>query len=406
MNAPAEAPLRDVRVLDLSQGIAGGYCTAILRELGASVVKCEPPGGEWTRRLDPIVNGTPALFASVNAGKRSIVIDLKAASGADLMKRAAARADVLVESMRPGVMARLGLAPDVLRDCNPALVHTSITGFGETGPWAGRPAVDVIAQALGGLLAATGARGGDPVRAPLVADLHSGALAAIGTLARLHTVARGGHGGRVDANLVESVMGLQRPSLVAAALTGRRPARLGSDAEYAAPNGAFRALDGHIAVAANLPGRWEAFCGAIDASELAVDPRFEENHDRVVNAEELRDEIERRLATRRVADVVAALEAHDVPCAPVVDIVDAAASEHFAARGRYRRLLTADGGAIDYPAVAPGVGCDDDPAPDFVAEAGEHTEELLSEWGVPDAEIRALIESGAVTAARKEAPAS
>jgi len=403
MTARREAPLRDAEVLDLSQGIAGGYCTAILRELGASVVKCEPPGGEWTRRLDPIVNGTPALFAAVNAGKRSIVIDLKTPAGVTLMKRAAARADVLVESMRPGVMARLGLGPDVLRECNPALVHTSITGFGDSGPWAGKPAVDVIAQALGGLLAATGARGGDPVRAPLVADMHSGALAAIGTLARLHAAARDGRGGRVDANLVESVMGLQRPTLVAAALTGRRPARLGSDAEYAAPNGVFRALDGHVAVAANLPGRWEAFCEAIGAPELAVDERFAENPERLRNAGALRGEIERRFASLPVADVVALLEARDVPCAPVVDIVDAAASEHFVARGRHRRLRTADGLELDYPAVAPGLGYDEDPTPETAVEAGEHTEELLAHWGLGEDEAHALIDSGAVIAARPKA---
>ncbi|MEA2419173.1 MAG: CoA:oxalate CoA-transferase, partial [Thermoleophilaceae bacterium] len=282
MSAPADAPLSGVEVLDLSQGIAGAYCSMILQELGARVVKCEPPGGEWTRRLDPVIGGTSALFAAMNSGKRSIVVDLKTAAGVELVKRAAGHVDLLIDSMRPGVLARLGLGADDLRERNPALVHTSITGFGQTGPWAMRPAVDVIAQALGGMLAVTGPKDGDPVRAPLVADLHCGAMAAIGSLARLYAAREDGGGGRVDANLVESVMGLQRSSLVVAAFTGERPARLGSDAEYAAPNGAFRALDGHVAIAANLPGRWEAFCEVIGAPELLAEERFSDNHGRVV----------------------------------------------------------------------------------------------------------------------------
>jgi crotonobetainyl-CoA:carnitine CoA-transferase CaiB-like acyl-CoA transferase len=196
--------------------------------------------------------------------------------------------------------------------------------------------------------------------------------------------------------LVESVMSLQRSNLVTAAITGEAPSRTGSDAEYAAPNGTFKAADGHVAVAAYLPGRWEAFCQVLDRPDLIEDERFHDNEQRLANASALRAEIEAVLARRTVSDVVAALEAEDVPCAPVMDVAEAAASDHFQVRGRFQQLRLPGGREVDCPISSPALGPPEPSLTETPAGPGEHTREILAEWGWGKSETQALLASGAV----------
>jgi crotonobetainyl-CoA:carnitine CoA-transferase CaiB-like acyl-CoA transferase len=311
-----DPPLTGVRVADFSQGAAGGLAGQMLRELGAEVVKCEPSTGEWSRHLAPRWGDTSAVFAALNGGKQSVVVDLRSDEGRAAARALCLAADVVIESMRPGKMAALGLGYEELAAERPALVYCSITGFGQDGPWAGRAAVDVIGQAAGGLLSQSRTADGQFVKPPLVADFSCGMLAAYGIVAALVRAREHGQGDHVDASLLAATMTFGRVQLAGSG----DDAPSGSDAGYAAPNGVFRAGDGSVAIAANFPRKWIGFCEALGMRDLLDDERFATEDARVVHAAALRAEIERRLAGRPVAEVVEALAAHDVPAAAVLSI--------------------------------------------------------------------------------------
>jgi crotonobetainyl-CoA:carnitine CoA-transferase CaiB-like acyl-CoA transferase len=275
--------LEGITVLDLSQGAAGPTCAMSLGDLGAVVLKVEPPGGEWGRGLGPpFVNGIAAAFLGMNRNKRSIVIDLKKPGGADVVLRLAARCDVALESFRPGVADRLGIGYEAMCAVNPRLIYASISAFGQHGPWRDRPGVDGVAQAMGGIMSVTGSADGPPVKVGVpAADMAAGVYASQTILAALFARERTGQGQRVDVSLLDSLLAYQVVPLSMYLASGQPPQRLGSAAPYAAPNEVYPTQDGHVMVAAYAPKRWRALCDVVGRPELATDQRFDTNEKRV-----------------------------------------------------------------------------------------------------------------------------
>jgi crotonobetainyl-CoA:carnitine CoA-transferase CaiB-like acyl-CoA transferase len=323
-----------LRVVDCSTVLAGPYCTMVLADLGADVIKVEPPEGDATRGWGPPWVGegptrTAAYSLSVNRNKRSIVLDLHTPDGVDVLRRLLARADVFVENFRSGGLERLGLDDHALADLNPSLIRATVSGYGRFGPDAERPGYDFVAQAVGGLMSVTGDQ--EPMKVGVaISDVATGLFLAIGILAKL--VARDGVG-RVDASLFGSTLALLINQAQNAFVTGRQPARRGNAHPNIVPYEAFPTADRPIVIAVGSERQWPRFCEAVGLAPLAADRRFATNADRVANRDALRALIVDRLATRPAADWLAALDAADVPCGPINDILDAFADPQAGAMG-------------------------------------------------------------------------
>jgi formyl-CoA transferase len=385
--------LDDIRVLELTQVMAGPFCGQVLADMGADVVKVEPPGGDSTRRsLGFRMSGDDtAAFLAVNRNKRSIVLDLKDGAHRAAFHRLARDADVVLENNRPGVAARLGVDYETLREFNPRLVYASISGFGQTGPYAQRPGYDLIAQGLAGVMSVTGEPDGNPVKCGIpIGDLSAGLFGAVGILSALHARERTGRGQYVDTSLFEGALALSIWESAELWATGRVPGKLGSAHRLTAPYQALRTADGHITVGGNTQKLFERLCAVLGRSDLADDPRFATNDDRMANVAALAQALEAALASRGTDDWVAALVEAGVPCGPIHDYAEVFADPHTRARemevaiehpveGTIRALgipvkLSDTPGAIRRPAPL----------------LGQHSEEVLREAGFADDEIGAL----------------
>ena len=338
------SPLDGVRIVDLTQVMAGPFCTMLLADLGADVIKVEPPGGDLSRSMGGErlrLKGTDhAPFLALNRNKRSVVLDLKQSLDRDRLLDLVRTADIFVESFRPGVTQRLGLGYDTLEPLNPRLVYASISGFGQTGPWADRPGFDLIAQGMSGVMSVTGKAGDHPVKSGIpISDLSAGLYAANGIQAALLARVRSGRGQRVETSLFESALGLSVWEATEFWATGEAPQALGSAHRLSAPYQAFLARDGYLTIAALTPQQWEKLCGVLDRADLPGDPRFHANSDRLANRDALVVEIEQSLGTKPVSEWVSRLLAEGVPCGPILDYPAVFASEHTAARDM---ILTAD----------------------------------------------------------------
>jgi crotonobetainyl-CoA:carnitine CoA-transferase CaiB-like acyl-CoA transferase len=342
-------PLAGLRVLDLSTVLAGPYCTMLLADLGAAVVKVEPLEGDATRGWGPPWVGsgrerTAAYFLAVNRNKRGLRLDLKTPEGAAILRRLLAGSDVLVENFRPGGLARLGFDDAELQRVDPRLVHLAISGYGPTGPAADRPGYDFVIQAASGLMSITGApddEGGEPVKVGVaISDVVTGMLGAVGVLAAV--VAREGVGGegpahgrgqRIDVSLLGATLASLVNQAQNAFVTGVAPGRLGNAHPNIVPYETFAAADGSLAVAIGSERQWPRLCEAIGLPGLAADPRFRTNGDRVEHRAELRPLLVARFAERSVAAWLAVLEAAEIPCGPINTVLDAFASPEAIALG-------------------------------------------------------------------------
>ena len=339
-------PLAGIRVVDASTVLAGPYATMILADLGADVVKVEPPEGDATRGWGPPWVGsasdgtrTAAYFLAVNRNKRSIRLDLKTTDGAEVLRRLLAGADVLVENLRPGTLARLGFDDAALQAVSPGLVHLAISGYGTTGPAADRPGYDFVIQAVGGLMSITGdadADGGHPTKVGVaISDVVTGLYAVIGILAAL--IERGavgtgrGRGQRVDASLLASTLAVLVNQAQNAFVSGSAPGRRGNAHPNIVPYETFATADGEIAVAVGSERQWPRFCEAMELPELAGDPQYATNGDRVEHRDALRLSLADRFLTRPSADWLARLDAADIPAGPIADVGAAFASAEAAA---------------------------------------------------------------------------
>lgn len=350
--ATPTGPLHGLRVIDLSTVLAGPYATMILADLGADVVKVEPPEGDATRGWGPPWVGaddagtrTAAYFLAVNRNKRSLRLDLRTPDGADILRRLLVDADVFVENVRAGGLARLGFDDDALRALAPGLVHLAISGYGPTGPAATRPGYDFVIQAVGGLMSITGqddVAGGAPTKVGVaISDIVTGLYAVIGVLAglleRSHTATadraagRPAPGQRIDASLLASTLAVLVNQAQNAFVTGQAPGRRGNAHPSIVPYESFQTADGELAVAVGSERQWPRLCAALDLPHLAREPRFATNGDRVERREELRPILAARFRERGSTAWQVALEAADVPCGPVTDILTAFDSPEAAA---------------------------------------------------------------------------
>jgi CoA:oxalate CoA-transferase len=317
----AAGPLAGIFVLDLTRVLAGPYCTMVLADLGARVVKVESPTGDDARRIGPFVAGVSAYFASLNRGKQSIALDLKEDGDRAIFDALLARADVLIENFRPGVMQRLGYGWEALSARHPALVMASVSGFGQTGPYAARPAYDVVVQGMGGIMSLTGQPGGEPARVGTsFGDIGAGLFSVIGIQAALVERARTGLGRHVDVAMLDCQVAMLENAIARYHATGAVPGPLGTRHPSIAPFQALRASDGYLVLAAGNDALFAKLCEALGRSALAEDPRFASNASRTQNVDALTDELERALVGAGTAHWLERLEVAGVPCGPLNDV--------------------------------------------------------------------------------------
>jgi len=390
--------LRGLRVVDFSHVLAGPVCTMMLADMGADVIKIEPPGGELGRQIGPPwIAGESAVYLSVNRNKRGMALDLKCDGGREVARRLIDRADVVVENYRPGVMQAFGLDYDTLAASNRRLVFCSISAYGQAGPLRGRPGVDGIIQAASGLMSTLGVADGEPVKvATPVADMVTAYMATIAILAAYHAAQRSGQGEHLDISLYNATLMLQQIGYASYFASDTAPAKAGSAAPYAAPNEAYQTLDGWIMVAAYHPKRWHALCAVLGAEELEHDPRFCTNECRVAHRDALR-RVLTPLFRQRATDVwVNRLAELDILCAPVADYHDVVRSQAYAASGIDSWVDHPIAGKVRMPGFAPGpahAATAHDPIT-AAPTLGQHSRHILNECGYDTAEIDTMFASG------------
>jgi crotonobetainyl-CoA:carnitine CoA-transferase CaiB-like acyl-CoA transferase len=383
--------LADLRVLDVTQIMAGPFCGMLLADFGADVIKIEPPGGESSRRMAGAVGSESAAFNAVNRGKRSVVLDLKSDAGRDAFLRMARTVDIVIENNRPGVMRKLGLDYDVLAASNARLIYASISGYGRTGPDSKKGGFDLIAQGVSGIMSVTGEVGRPPVKAGIpVTDLGAGLFALAGILAALHHRDRTGRGQRIDTSLLEAGVALSIWEATEYFAESMIPEPKGSAHRMNAPYQAFRCSDGYITVGANTDRLFRRLCEVLGHSEWADAGEFADNGARVRNQIQLAALIERVTERQPRATWLAKLEACDVPCGPINDYSQVFSDPQVIARGMVRE--------IDHPVLGrrrtlgTPIELSETP-PDSSRRApllGEHTREVLHEFGFSVEEIARL----------------
>ena len=391
------ASLEGIRVLDVTQVMAGPYCAMMLADLGAAVIKVEPPAGDSTRQM-PGASGTDSpSFNAVNRGKRSIVLNLKTTEGRAVFTRLARSSDIVVENYRPGVMTSLGLDFAALSAINPRLIYASISGYGQTGPQRGKGGFDLIAQGVSGIMSITGAPGGPPVKAGVpVTDLGAGLFALVGILAALEHRHRSGVGQQVDTSLVDAGVALSVWEATEYFSGVGVPTALGSAHRMNAPYQAIRCADGYITLGAANERLFRRLCDVFGHTEWSGDPAFADNASRVKNREALAALIESITSTQPRAHWLSLLEANDIPCGPINDYAQVFADPQVLARemvvdtehptlGRMRTL----GSPIKLSATPPDVSR-------RAPQLGEHTDEVLTEAGFSVEQIASLREAGAI----------
>jgi CoA:oxalate CoA-transferase len=394
-----EAPLSGLRVLDLSRVLSGPYCTALLADLGAEVIKIETPGrGDDSRHFGPFRGGASVYFALINRNKKSVALNLKDARAQEIVLRLADKSDVVVENFRPGVAARLGMDYETLSKRNPRLVYLSISGFGQEGPHAGWAAYDLIIQAMSGIMSVTGQPEGPPTAlGESLGDLWTGLMGSWAVLAALQARARTGQGERIDLAMFDALISMQMTGLANLLATGNAPPRAGNRHPVTTPVNTYCCRDGLVALVVPSDVQFKALCEVMGRAELATDVRFLQNPDRFANESALRAAIEAWSGTLDVDDVVARCHAAELPAGPVWDLAQAAGSAQAAARGLLRSVPHPVFG--DLTVVPQPAKFSRSPAVPPVREPslGEHTGEILEGLlGLTREEVEALRSAGAI----------
>ena len=330
----AAGPLSGITIIDLTRVLAGPYCTMVLADLGARVIKVEAPGiGDDSRRYGPFVNGKSAYFMAMNRGKESIALDLKLDSDRRILERLLEEADVLVENFRPGAMERLGYGWEALHARHPRLIYAAASGFGHSGPYAPKPAYDMVVQGMGGIMSITGHPGGPPTRVGAsIGDITAGLFTAIGIASALHHRHASGQGMKIDVAMLDCQVAILENALSRYFLTNRSPQPLGARHPSIAPFAAFATADGHIIIAAGTDALFARLCASLGRPELARDARFLSNDLRAEHVDALGAAIEDILRERSSAEWLALLEAAGVPCGPINDIAGIANDPQVRAR--------------------------------------------------------------------------
>jgi formyl-CoA transferase len=388
-STPSNAgPLADMRVLDCTHVMAGAWCSMLLADLGADVIKIEPPKGEVTRT----VVGSFRAYDFVNRNKRAIAVDMAKPEGAAALRRLAAWADVWVENFRPGALDRMGLGYADLAQSNPSLIYCSISGFGRDGPYRERGGLDLVTQAMSGIMSFVGEPGGNPVSTAIpISDLNAGTFGALGVVAAWAHRQRTGEGQHVETTLLESALAYTVWEAGLYLTLGEVAQPHGSRHRLAAPYEALRTGDGHVVVGVNNQSLWERFCEAIDQPALRDDPRFADPLSRVMNRQELKAAIEAHLTGNATQHWLEKMLARGIPCGPINTIDEALADPQVKARGLVVRVGNRDfvGSPIKMSRTPPAVRRGP-------AEIGEHSREVLLQAGFTADEVDALLASGAV----------
>lgn len=385
--------LDGMRVLDVSQVMAGPFCCLLLADMGADVIKVEKPdGGDDSRRMaPPFVGGESAAFLAINRNKRSLALDLKRSEGKDVFQRLAAKADVLVENFRPGTMEGLGLGYAALSADHPELIYCSISGFGQTGPYRERGGFDLVAQGMSGLMSITGHPGEPPVKVGVpISDLNAGMYAAYGVLCAYIRRLRTGQGQQVDTSLLEGGIAYTFWESASYFATGLPPAPMGSAHRLAAPYQAFRTSDGYINVGAANQSNWEKLARTLERSDLLGDARFADNPSRTVHAAELAAELDKSFATRPAAEWLARLEGAGVPAGPVYDMAQVYADPQTRAREMAVELDHPTAGRIKNIGIPVKLSKTPGSVRRAAPTLGQHTDDVLGELGLSAREIAVL----------------
>jgi crotonobetainyl-CoA:carnitine CoA-transferase CaiB-like acyl-CoA transferase len=376
-------PLDGLCVIDLTRVVAGPFCTMMLGDMGAEVLKIEEPKhGDDSRAWAPFIGGTGSFFLALNRSKKSVALDLKSVEGADVLRRLIETADVLIENFRPGSLAELGFDYDTVSAMNPRLIYCSISGYGQTGPSADLPGYDAVLQGEAGIMDMTGFRGGEPTRVGVaITDYLAGLYATQGILLALHERHTSGLGQHVDISLFEAMLSVMRLPMSVLLATGVTPTRVGNDHLNIAPYQPLRAKDGLIIVAVANPGLWIRFCDAMERPDWRDDSRFRSNTDRVANRDALKQAIETAFERYTVEELTARLRTKNVPCGRVRSIAEALDHPQVSAREILLEQRHPDIGTFE--TLAPVVRLSRTPADVKLPPPalGEHTKEVLA--GLP-----------------------
>jgi len=389
-------PLERVRILDLSGYLAGPYCTMLLADLGAEVIKVEEPGkGDGSRQWGPpFIDGESAYFLSINRNKRSITINLKSKRSKEIIQKLVANSDVFVENYRPGIANRLGIDYESLKKVNPKLIYCSISGFGQDGPYREKPSYDIIAQAMGGLMSITGEKNGPPVKVGIaIADICAGMFATIGVLAALNQRSTTGEGDKIDISLMDGQISWLSHQAGYYFATEKNPERLGSAHPTIAPYQAFKANDCYFVVAVGNDSLWAGFCDALSLASLKNDPRFVRNPDRVKNREALSRILNDFFAEKPAKVWIKLLDESGVPCAPIQSFDEVFKDPQVQFRGMVQEINHAKLGkkirTIGNPIKMSKLEFKIRLPPPTL---GENTEQILSSLGYSTEEINSLKE--------------
>jgi len=392
-------PLEGLRVLELGALIAGPFCAKILAEFGARVVKLEPPGqGDPLRKWRHLKDGTSLWWHVQSRGKRSVAVDLRQPDGQAIARKLAVAADIVVENFRPGTMEAWGLGYDALAALNPGLVMVRISGYGQTGPYRERPGFGVIGEAMGGLRYVTGTPDRPPSRTGVsIGDTLAALYGVIGAMMALEARRKNGRGQVVDVALYESVFSVMESLLPEFDAFGAVRERTGSILPGIAPSSAYRCSDGsYVLIGANADSIFRRLCTAMGRDDLGGDASLAHNDGRAARQAWLDAEIEAWTSSRPPAEVLAALEAAEVPASKIYSIADIVADPHYAARAMIRQIRMADGGTLKVPGVVPKLSVTPGDFDGGGPALGEHTDEVLAELGYDAAAIADLRRRGVI----------
>lgn len=392
-----DGPLEGVKVLDLTQIMAGPFCTLLLADMGADVVKVEKPdGGDDNRRQGPpFIKGTAAAFYAINRNKRSMVLDLKNEQGREVFRRLVPRFDIVVENFRPGTLEKLGLGYDQLKELSPALIYCSISGYGRTGPLAEQGGFDLVAQGMAGLMSITGISGAPPVKVGVpISDLNAGLYGAFGILcAHIHRL-RTGKGQLVDTSLFEGALSYTFWHSALYFATGQVPGPLGSAHLLVAPYQALKTKDGYINLGAGNQRTWEAFCHAVRREDLLKDPRFKDTGTRKLHEKELAEILEQVLETNTTEYWLEVCAKAGVPAGPINNLAQAFAHPQTLARQMVVELESHELGSMKHLGVPVKLSETPGSVRTLAPALGQHTEDVLLENGFTKEEVLLLNEQG------------